>query len=251
MATDVKTSVGRFVWHDCNSTDPEKAKAFYTELFGWELEVWKPGEMDYAMIKAQDDMHGGFGQAQGGAPSHWLGHVIVEDTDAAAERARGLGATVLAGPMDIPEVGRMNVIRDPQGAVVSLFTPAGEAPRSEGVFVWDELMATDVEAAKRFYGEVVGWTAEPMEIPGSPPYTQLMRTDGSPGAGLMTKPDDVPGGAVWLSYVGVADVDAAVAKAESLGGSSPMAAFDVPNVGRVGVIADPTGGVIGVFQPQS
>ncbi len=251
MATDVKTSVGRFVWHDCNSTDPEKAKAFYTELFGWELEVWKPGEMDYAMIKAGDDMHGGFGQAQGGAPSHWLGHVIVEDTDAAADRAKALGATVLAGPMDIPEVGRMHIVQDPQGAVVSLFTPAGEPPRSEGVFVWDELMATDVEAAKRFYGEVVGWTTGEMAVGEGPPYTLFKRADGSDSAGCMTKPAEVPGGAVWLSYVGVEDVDAAVAKAESLGGSAAIPAFDVPAVGRIGVVADPTGGVIGLFRPQS
>jgi predicted enzyme related to lactoylglutathione lyase len=69
LSTDVKTLVGKFVWHDNSSTDVEKAKAFYNELFGWELEVWKPGEMDYAMVKANGQMHGGFGAAQGGAPS--------------------------------------------------------------------------------------------------------------------------------------------------------------------------------------
>ena len=68
MSTDVKTALGKFVWHENHSTEVEKAKRFYTELLGWELEVWKPGEMDYAMIKARDQTHGGFMAAQGGAP---------------------------------------------------------------------------------------------------------------------------------------------------------------------------------------
>src|SRR5437879_43415 len=73
MSTGVKTAIGKFVWHDNTSTDVDKAKTFYTDLFGWETELFKPGEMDYAMIKAGGQTHGGFGAAQGGAPSAWLG----------------------------------------------------------------------------------------------------------------------------------------------------------------------------------
>src|SRR5438045_2534359 len=83
----------------------DAAKRFYAELLGWDVEVWKPGEMDYPMISAKGSQHGGFGPAQGGAPSHWVGHVVVDDVSAAGKRAQGAGGTIVAGPMDIPEVG--------------------------------------------------------------------------------------------------------------------------------------------------
>ena len=83
----------------------------------------------------------------------------VDDVDAAAGRAEEPEGRIVAPAFDIPEVGRMAVVADPQGAALSLFTPTGEWEPTGGVFVWDELMTTDVEDAKRFYGEVVGWGA--------------------------------------------------------------------------------------------
>src|SRR4051794_20042923 len=183
MSTDVKTAVGRFVWHDHVSDDPTKAKDFYSSLFGWGTEIFRPGEFDYPMIISGGKGHGGFGQAQGGAPPHWMGHVQVDDVDAAAERAAGAGGSVLAGPMDIPEVGRFAAIRDPQGAVFSLFTPNDAASSTgDGVFVWDELATSDAEAAKSFYGEVVGWTTRDMDMGGGMTYT-LFRSGETDRAG--------------------------------------------------------------------
>ena len=75
----------------------------------------------------------------------------------AGARAKQAGGSVLAA-MDIPEVGRFAVIRDPQGAVISAFTPQGEPRIPEGAFVWDELHTSDIEAAKQFYPAVFGWT---------------------------------------------------------------------------------------------
>jgi uncharacterized protein len=247
----VETAVGRFSWHDHMSGDAQGASKFYADLLGWDIEVWKPGEMDYPMINVNDQTHGGFGPAQGGAPAHWLGHVIVDDVDAAAGRAQAAGGSILAPPMDIPEVGRMVVVADPQGAVVSLFTPVGDPPRSEGVFVWDELMTTDVEDAKRFYGEVVGWETRDMDMGPGGIYT-MFSSGGTDRAGAMPRPEgaeDVPPN--WMAYIGTADVDAAAAKAESLGASIMREAFDIPTVGRMAIIADPTGAVIGLFQPTA
>ena len=57
MSTGVQTAIGRFVWHDHGSPDPAKATQFYSGLFGWEYETFKPGEMDYEMIKANGQTH--------------------------------------------------------------------------------------------------------------------------------------------------------------------------------------------------
>ena len=76
-----------------------------------------------------------------GAPPHWLGYVSTPDADATVEQAKGLGGQVLMEPMSIPEVGRMAVLRDPQGAVFAVFTSASDAlgregPAGVGEFSW-------------------------------------------------------------------------------------------------------------------
>lgn len=247
MSTGVQTAVGRFVWHDHMSGDPDAARSFYGRLLGWETEIWKPGEMDYPMITRHGQMHGGFAEAQGGAPPHWIGHVVVDSADGAAQRAQAAGGSLLGEPMEVPEVGRMVFIQDPQGAAFSAFGPAGQAPASEGVFVWDELLTSDVEGAKAFYGEVVGWTTREMDMGDAGVYT-LFSSGEVDRAGAMTPPDpETP--AVWLTYLGTEDVDATVANAEDLGGSKHMGPTDVPTVGRIAVLSDPTEAFFGLFGP--
>jgi predicted enzyme related to lactoylglutathione lyase len=249
MATGVQTAVGRFVWHDHTSGDAKKAQNFYSELLGWETEVWKAGEIDYPMIKVNGQTHGGFGPAQGGAPAHWLGHVAVDDVDEAAQRAEAARGSILVPPMDIPEVGRMVVIRDPQGAVVSLFTPATESPTSEGTFVWDELHTSDVEGAKRFYAEVIGWKTRDMDMGTMGVYT-MCESGGTDRAGIMTIPEGAQIPPNWLTYLATDDVDAKCTKAEELGGKTMMGPMDVPGVGRLAVVIDPTGAAFGLFKPS-
>ena len=185
MATGVQTQVGRFVWHECNTTDIEKSKSFYTELFGWELEVFKPGEIDYPMISVGGATHGGFGALEpgSGTPAHWLGVVWVESVDATVDKAKASGGNVLREAMDMPEVGRFAVIADPAGAAVSIYQPEGEGPVSEGVFVWDELVTSDVEAAKAFYTKVLGWTTADMDMGEAGVYT-LLRSGEADRAGI-------------------------------------------------------------------
>jgi len=110
------------------------------------------------------------------------------------------------------EVGRIAIIADPQGAYISAYQPAGEAPASEGVFLWDELGTTDADDAQRFYSEVFGWTTSEM----GPEYGDYrVFNRGETGiAGLMTLPDaTVP--PHWQPYVAVDDPDATTAKAKA------------------------------------
>lgn len=252
MSTHVQTAIGKFVWHDNSSTDVEAAKAFYTQLFGWELEVISVGGSDYPMIKSGGRSHGGFGPAQGGAPSHWLGHVLVEDVDATAEQAKSEGASILVEPFDIPDIGRMTVIADPQGAVLSAFQSAGEPtePPAEGVFIWDELMTTDVDDAKRFYGEVFGWSSNDMDMGDMGTYTMFKRAGDADVGGLMRIPEGVEAPPNWLVYIATGDVDATVARATELGGTVIQEGMDIENVGRLAVLQDPAGAVFGVFKPS-
>jgi predicted enzyme related to lactoylglutathione lyase len=245
----VTTTVGKFVWHEQVSPDPKQAQSFYTELFGWDTEVWKPGEIDYSMISSGGQAHGGFSKAQEGAPPpHWLGHIHVESVDETVEKAKKAGGTIAFGPMDMPEIGRFAIIVDPQGAFVSAYQPESEGPSSSGVFVWDELGTQDLEASKRFYGDVFGWKARDMgeEYRG---YNIWSRGETDIG-GLMALPDSsMP--TQWVPYVGVDDADATVAKAKELGGTVILEPMDVPEVGRLAVLRDPQGATFALIKPSA
>ena len=250
MSTNVQTKVGTFIWHENNSTDPEKAKSFYTELLGWDTEAW-PGEQEYTIVKVGDKGHGGISTAQGGAPSHWMGNVFVEDVDEVARRTEAAGGKVLFGPDDIPEVGRFALIADPQGATLSAFAPQpqGDGELGEGVFVWDELHTSDPAAAKSFYGEVLGWTARDEDMGGFS-YTIFQSPSGTDVGGCMQLMEGTPA-PHWLVYIGTDDVDASTARAKELGATVHVEPADIPNVGRFSVIQDPTGAVFGLYKPTS
>src|SRR5919202_1295736 len=113
------STVCRFIWHEQVWPEPKQAQDFYTSLFGWETEAFKPNEVDYTMISARGQNHGGFAQAMEQAPPpHWLSHVRVENVDETLEKVRAAGGEVLAGPFDMDDVGRMAIVADPQGAFV-------------------------------------------------------------------------------------------------------------------------------------
>ena len=250
MSTGTST-VGRFVWHEQVSSDPKAAEDFYTQLFGWGTEVMSAGEMDYTMISSGGHPHGGFGTAMEGAPPpHWLSHILVEKLEDTMEKATAAGGSVLAGPFEMGEVGRMVIIGDPQGAYVSAFqSGGGERPLPEGVFVWDELGTTDADGAQQFYEQVFGWTTSDM----GPDYGgyRVFNVNASENgiAGMMTLPDSsMP--PHWQPYMAVEDTDATAAKATELGGTVLLEPMDVPNVGRLAVLRDPQGATFGIMKPQ-
>ncbi len=116
---------GAFSWCELTTSDVEAAKRFYGELLGWNLEDMPMEHMTYTVVKAGDTPVGGImstpPQAQG-APPHWGCYVTVQDVDDSGRKAESLGGKVVLAPMDIPGVGRMCMVQDPQGAVLSLIT---------------------------------------------------------------------------------------------------------------------------------
>ncbi len=247
MSTQVTSRIGTFVWHENVTTDPKRAQEFYTELFGWDIEVFKTDEFEYPMISVDGQSHGGFPPVQEGTPPHWAGNVAVEDVDATVEKAKAAGGKVIHGPQDIPQVGRFAVLADPQGAVIVGFQSAGEPPQTAGVFVWDELGTQDVEASEQFYSAVFGWTTVDMgeEYGGY----KIFQSGETRVAGVM-KLQDASTPSMWAPYVAVEDVDASVARASELGGSTILEPMDIPNVGRIAYLKDPIGAVFGIIKPS-
>ncbi|MBR0655217.1 VOC family protein [Plastoroseomonas arctica] len=118
-------------------------------------------------------------------------------------------------------------------------------------FIWYELLTDDVDAAGRFYGEVVGWTVQPSGQPGMD-YRFWKAGENAVG-GLMATPPGKDGPGMkpgWLGYVRVADVDATIARMTSMGGAEVMPAVTLPGVGRMALVADPQGAVLYVMAPE-
>lgn len=124
---------------------------------------------------------------------------------------------------------------------------------SPGTPSWVDLSTTDPAAAQEFYGPLFGWTFDDQSDDPSNPYW-VARVDGRDAAGVMAQPPEMRSAGVppmWGTHVSVADVDATTAQVEAAGGTVIAAPADVMDVGRLSVIADPTGAVLCAWQAKS
>lgn len=124
-------------------------------------------------------------------------------------------------------------------------------PDSQGMFVWYELMTTDPDGAKAFYDPVVGWNVgSEAEFPNG--YRMIGRYDGKQAGGVMPIDDEMAskgGRPIWLGYIGVGDVDTAVAAIQADGGKVVVPAWDIPGVGRVAMVTDPSSAPFYIMKP--
>ena len=112
---------GWFSWNELVTTDVEGATAFYSSRLGWTTSAFSP---EYSLFKKDGREVGGLMKTpQPGMPAQWVAYITVEDVDATAAQAEKLGGKVVLTPMDIPKVGRIAVILDPQQATIGIFKP--------------------------------------------------------------------------------------------------------------------------------
>lgn len=117
---------GALCWQELGTTDTQKAKDFYTTLFGWTSEQF-PGPMEYTIFKKGTEGVGGMYQItpdMGPIPPHWLTYFAVPDCDATVRKATEVGGSTMKAPEDIPGVGRFAILRDPASAVFAILQPA-------------------------------------------------------------------------------------------------------------------------------
>jgi predicted enzyme related to lactoylglutathione lyase len=247
---------GTFCWVGLATSDPDSAKGFYTSLFGWEAEDLSAGAAGtYTMLR-----HGGGEVAilyrqqpearAAGAPPHWTSYISIGDAGATAEKANDLGgAAVFREPFDVLDHGRVAAIRDPTGAIVSLWQPRSRVGatlvNAVGALCWNELATTDVERAKLFFAELLGWE---YETDGG--YVSI-KNAGSLNGGMReqtTQERGIPPN--WLPYFTVENAENAARQAAQLGGRELVNTTGV-QTGRFAVIADPQGAAFAVFEGET
>ena len=155
MGKRTRYEPGTFCWVGLATSDPDAAVAFYAGLFGWKAERVSAGEAGtFTLLRVDGSevalLYRQQPQARAvGAPPHWTSYVSVEDAAAIAARAGQLGgAAVFRAPFDVSDLGRVAAIRDPTGAILSLWQPGariGAALVNEvGALCWNELATGDV-----------------------------------------------------------------------------------------------------------
>lgn len=250
---------GSFCWVELGTTDQNAAKRFYGELFGWVANDMPMGpEGVYTIFKLNGrDAAAGYtlrqDQRARGVPPHWILYVTVESADAKAGQAAKAGGTVLAGPFDVMDVGRMAVLTDPTGAAFCVWQAKGGKANGladvDGTLCWADLNTPDPDRAGKFYGELFGWKFT-KDTDDDPPSGYLHIQNGGDFIGglppVTARSSQMP--AHWLPYFQISNCDATAAKARQLGAKFYLDPMTLEDVGRFAVLADPQGAVFAIFQ---
>jgi len=250
---------GSFCWMELLAADTEKAKAFYGELFGWTTnDVPGPDNSIYTILLKNDKSVGALCAMpdvakQHGVPTHWQNYIAVVNVDESAERVSQLGGNVLMPPMDADDIGRMAIVQDPTGAAFSLWQsekhPGAELYNEPGAWCWNELYTKNLNAAKEFYANLFGWTAEETPGAGGQPYT-VFKNGETPIAGMLEiQPEwgEVP--PCWGVYFSVENLDKTFEQAKVLGGNASCpVVMEVENVGRFAMLHDPQGAHFSIIE---
>jgi predicted enzyme related to lactoylglutathione lyase len=247
---------GDFIWYELMSPDPEGSKAFYDAVVGWTISDAEPAYNGYRMIGRSD---GGFAggvlhltdeMQQHGARPTWLGYIYVDNVDQALAAIEQAGGKALMPPTDIPNVGRIAMVADPQGApfyVMKPIPPQGSENKASDVFSsdqtgrcsWNELSTSDPVAARRFYGEQFGWTSDDFMPMGELGEYRFFDHHGLRLGAVSGTMQGQP--THWRYYFRVPSVSAAKETAELKGGKVVMGPMEVPGGDHIIIGIDPQG----------
>ena len=251
---------GSFIWYELITPDADAAGAFYADVVGWAVAPFGGGlPMDYRILSAGDAPVGGvmaLPVGLGGPSPGWYGYVGVDDVDASVAEIVAAGGRLYMPAQDLPDVGRIAMVADAQGAAFYVMRGARDeasgsfAPGETGHCSWNELSTADPEAAIAFYGARFGWTSTssmPMGDVGGYHFldhgaTQIGAIMGIPRAGPPPR---------WNFYFEIGDIDAAGARLTAGGGKIHHGPAPIPGDRFILHATDPHGlffGLVGSRQ---
>lgn len=251
MATAVSPLLGRPVWYELMTTDPSAADSFYKNVVGWSSAPFPESPEPYTVFK-----RGGGVQVAGlmktpagmNMPPFWSMYIAVPKLEETVAQIKKLGGSEMSEVIDVPTVGRMQMVKDPQGAAFYIIqpNPRGEDRPETGPEVgegsWHELMTTDAPAAMKFYQDVFGWQpSEAMDMGEMGTYQMFNRPHGMIG-GMMNKgPEMANVPPYWSIYFRVPDINVATERIKANGGKILNGPMEVPGGDWIVNAVDPQG----------
>jgi hypothetical protein len=247
---------GDFIWYELMTPDPDRAKDFYDAVVGWTIGEGAPEFNGYRMINTSDGKTAGGvlpltdEMQRHGARPIWLGYIHVPDVDQKVASIEAAGGKALMPAFDIPGVGRIAMVTDPQGApfyVMKPTPPVNDPNAKSDVFStsanervgWNELSASDPAAARKFYTAQFGWDdSEYMDMGEMGEYRFLTQDGTRIGALCGVMPGQQP---KWRYYIRVPSISKAKETAEAKGGTIHMGPHQVPTGDYIIFGSDPQG----------
>jgi uncharacterized protein len=245
-----------FIWYELMTPDPEGAKAFYDAVVGWRIEDQSSFPNGYRMIGRSDGKFAGgllplnAEMQQQGAKPGWLAYLHVDDVDASVAAIEEAGGKIYMPPFDIPGIGRVAMVADPQGApfyVMKPIPPANDPEAQSDVFSaseeqrvgWNELQTTDVDSARDFYRKQFGFGSDEYMDMGEMGLYRFWDHSGL-RLGALFKAEN-GGQPHWRFYFRVPSIAAAKQAAEAKGGTIHMGPHQVPTGDYILIGSDPQG----------
>lgn len=248
-------TAGDFIWYELVTSDPQAAEAFYGAVLGWRF-TQLAGDTPYTLAAADGLPVAGIFAMPPGAemPVAWVGYLGVADVEATVAAITAEGGKAMVPARDIPEVGRVAGLLDPQGVGFMVMRGLSEAPAAAfdpsavGHCNWNELALPDPEAGLAFYSRHFGWEkgdAMPMGEMGD--YRFIDHGGRTIGAVMRLQPPRPPS---FLFYFGVADIDAATGAVTAGGGTVIFGPAPIPGGSQITVALDPQGAAFGLVGPK-
>ncbi|WP_194793195.1 VOC family protein [Raineyella fluvialis] len=239
---------GRPIWIDLTTSDIEKARTFYGDIFGWTFEDQGAEYGNYHMIKSGDAFVGGMmGRVpeMPAGPDAWTVYLDTPDAQATCDKATHNGGMVLVPPMQVGGSGIMGLIADPGNCATGFWQAADfdgiQTMAVAGAPCWFEIFTPSYAKSVDFYRDVFGWNVVPLSDTDEFRYATNQLPPQDSVAGIMEANflgEGHPG--FWRTYLGAVDVDATAARIVEAGGSIVEAAQDSP-YGRFASVADNQG----------
>lgn len=249
------------IWYELLTKDAAASTAFYERVLGWTVKPSPVGaQHDYRQIDGASGAVGGMLQltdqmCSSGARPTWLVYFGVDDVDAAVAKVVEHGGKVQLPAFDMPGVGRLAMVTDPQGIPFYVMRGAsdGESKAWErtgmGKCNWNELTTSDQRSANDFYAKVLGWTyPDKMAMPGGKDYVFVAVAGTTIGATMESDDPKMP--KAWSFYFRAPDIEKAVADIKEAGGTIHAGPMEVPGNDMVVVASDPHGVAFGVAAPK-
>jgi predicted enzyme related to lactoylglutathione lyase len=232
-----------FCRYDLRTTDPDAARAFYSEVLGPDFDAApsadEPPALAVWMLHEQARARG--------APAHWLGRIGVTDLEATMHRLVELGSERLGPTVRTKDGTSYATLRDPMGAIVAVRESTRRPSRSP--VAWHQLHTRDLDRSWALYSELFGWThTETLDVADPEGGHRMFAWDASGSSvGSMANTARWPGvHPHWLFHFRVADLDAALAKVRERGGKA-TAPIALPNGDRLAACEDPQGAAFGLI----
>jgi len=239
----IEYNYGQFVWHDLITPNPDQAKEFYAQLFGWTYKSLGEGDMAYHVIYNGDKAIGGIIplSIKTHPSGEWLSSVSVPDVDKAVAYNTQKGGKTLFKASNFKGRGRSALVQDPEGAYISFIHSESGDPEfqiADNSWLWNELWTNNIEGSLKYYKGLAPYADEEIKEEKVPYF--LMKAEDKRLCGITLNPVENMR-AAWLPYIKVRDVEKMSSKATSMGAVLMLEPREDVRDGTVAIIQDPNG----------